>query len=383
MLVSLNGHFKTPVAYYFIKSLTAEVRANIMKELLTILYENGITDVRSITFDGASSNLSMVKQLGANLQNIEKESFFEHPVSKEPIFVVPDACHMLKLIRNTLSEYDLVDKENNRIKWAYIEKLVQYQEKEDLHPGTKIRCRHINFQKEKMKVKLAAQTFSNGVATGLMFMKDKFSEDFVGVDATSKFCKIMNDVFDFLNSRRKFSKNESQNCLTKENYKEMEKKVLEYIDYIQSLKIIENSKSDKSIPILQSRRKTGFWGFIVALKSILQLARYIFEQETMSYLLTYKLSQDHLETFFSCIRRMRGFNNNPTCRQFKSSYKKIVTHVNSIVPDEANCILQDDTAIFKSNINDNNNNNIDNSIDSCAEYLHSIFTFEPPDGFPP
>lgn len=140
-----------------------------------------------------------------------------------------------------------------------------------------------------MKVKLAAQTFSNGVATGLMFMKDKFSEDFAGVDATSKFCKTINDVFDFLNSRKKFSKSESQNCLTKGNYIEMEKKVSEYIDYIQSLRIIENINSNKSIPILQSRRRTGFWGFIVAMKSVLQLARYVFENETMSYLLTYKL----------------------------------------------------------------------------------------------
>lgn len=68
---------------------------------------------------------------------------------------------------------------------------------------------------------------------------------------------------------------------------------------------------------------------------------------------------------------MGGFNNNPTCRQFKSSYKKIVTHVNSIVPDEANCTLQDDTLIFKSNSNDN----ADNSIDSSADLL-SIVTFE-------
>ncbi|KMQ86508.1 thap domain-containing protein 9-like protein [Lasius niger] len=107
MLVFLNGHFKTPVAYYFIKGLTAEVRANIMKEVLTVLYENGIIDVRSITFDGASSNL----------------------VSKEHIVVVPDACHMLKLIRNTLSEYDLIDKEDNRIKWAaeYLLSIVTFE----------------------------------------------------------------------------------------------------------------------------------------------------------------------------------------------------------------------------------------------------------------
>lgn len=96
-----------------------------------------------------------------------------------------------------------------------------------------------------------------------------------------------------------------------------------------------------------SKRRTGFWGLIIGMKSALKLARYVFEQKLMTYLLTFKLSQDHLETFFSCIRRMGGFNNNPTCRQFRSSYKKLVTHVNFIIPDNANCIQQDNTKLLK------------------------------------
>jgi len=31
MLVCLNGHFKTPIAYYFVKSLSGEARANILR----------------------------------------------------------------------------------------------------------------------------------------------------------------------------------------------------------------------------------------------------------------------------------------------------------------------------------------------------------------
>lgn len=59
-----------------------------------------------------------------------------------------------------------------------------------------------------------------------------------------------------------------------------------------------------------NKRRTGFWGLIIGMKSALKLAHYVFEQKCMMYLLTFKLSQDHLETFFSCIRRMGGFNNN-------------------------------------------------------------------------
>jgi len=63
--------------------------------------------------------------------------------------------------------------------------------------------------------------------------------------------------------------------------------------------------------------------------------------------LTYKFSQDHLETFFSSIRKMGGFCNNPTCYQFKSSYKKLVSHINDINVNNANCISQDDTSILQ------------------------------------
>ncbi|EZA58497.1 THAP domain-containing protein [Ooceraea biroi] len=101
----------------------------------------------------------------------------------------------------------------------------------------------------------------------------------------------------------------------------MKEKGNEYINYIKGLGIIENKHSTDSIPILKGKRKTVFWGFIIAMKSVSKLSRYVFENNSMSCILTYKLSQDHLETFFSCIRRMGVYNNNPTCRQLTSSYK--------------------------------------------------------------
>jgi len=48
--------------------------------------------------------------------------------------------------------------------------------------------------------------------------------------------------------------------------------------------------------------------------------------------------QDHLEFFFGSIRSLGGCNNNPTVRQFKSAFKKIL--IRSEVRDSAlgNCI---------------------------------------------
>ena len=45
--------------------------------------------------------------------------------------------------------------------------------------------------------------------------------------------------------------------------------------------------------------------------------------DKFQYILTFKFSQDHIETLFSKIRSMGGFNNNPTVVQFKSAVRKL------------------------------------------------------------
>ena len=62
-------------------------------------------------------------------------------------------------------------------------------------------------------------------------------------------------------------------------------------------------------------------------------------EEPFQYLLTYKLSQDHLELLFSCIRSKNGFNNNPTVTQFKSALKRILLHAAIVVSSNANCMF--------------------------------------------
>lgn len=55
-------------------------------------------------------------------------------------------------------------------------------------------------------------------------------------------------------------------------------------------------------------------------------------------MLSYKLSQDHVEMFFSSIRRMNGYNNNPTTTQYISAYKKLLLNkLNIIISSSANC----------------------------------------------
>ncbi|XP_008181585.1 uncharacterized protein LOC103308972 [Acyrthosiphon pisum] len=64
---------------------------------------------------------------------------------------------------------------------------------------------------------------------------------------------------------------------------------------------------------------------------------------SLSYKLSYRLSQDHIETFFSSIRQRGGFNNNPSCKQFKSAHKKLLVHNEISGSQYGNCIAILDT----------------------------------------
>lgn len=162
--------------------------------------------VKTLTFDGAASNISMMKYLGVDFNN-DMEPKFQHPSTLEDVHIFLDAAHMLKLVRNTLGDLRIIyDFENKAIDWSLFIKLVDLQESGGLHVATKLRHRHINYYKEKMKVKLAAQTFSASVADALTYCKNKNFIMFENSDPTIKFCKYINNIFDFLNTRNFISK---------------------------------------------------------------------------------------------------------------------------------------------------------------------------------
>lgn len=70
--------------------------------------------------------------------------------------------------------------------------------------------------------------------------------------------------------------------------------------------------------------KTGFIGLIVGMSSFKNIYKRYIETKELQYLLTFKFSQDHIETFFSLIRSRGGFNKNPNCSQFKIAFKRLI-----------------------------------------------------------
>jgi hypothetical protein len=103
----------------------------------------------------------LASNLGYNLDDAADVNFstsFPHPVSKEPVVVFLDACHMLKLVRNTLADKkSMIDGQNNLVNFEYTSKLHKLQSTEGLHLGNRLRSAHLTWFKKKMNVKLATQ----------------------------------------------------------------------------------------------------------------------------------------------------------------------------------------------------------------------------------
>ncbi|GBO14552.1 DNA transposase THAP9, partial [Araneus ventricosus] len=207
LLNSVNGSWKIPIGYFLIDGLDANERANLIRKSLEVIHETGI-DVISLTFDGTSVNLSTANCLGCTLNSQSLNTSFKHPITNQDVCVLLDPSHMIKLIRNTLaSKGSLFDGNGKMIKWDYIVSLHKLQHTEGLLVATKLRTRHIEWKREKMKVKLATQVLSASVADALLYLANDLKlPEFEGCEATAEFLKCFNTLFDILNSRNILSK---------------------------------------------------------------------------------------------------------------------------------------------------------------------------------
>ena len=150
--------------------------------------------------------------------------------------------------------------------------------------------------------------------------------------------RTFNDAFDVLNSRNTFSLNlkAPMRLSNEEKWKSMINKTRRYI---LGFKLTDGTM------VVQSRRKTGFWVFLMNFRSLENLFEQLVRTGRLNFLLTYKLSQDHIELFFGAIRSRLGANNNPTAQQFASTYKRLLLHgIHHGL--HGNCLPQDDTHLL-------------------------------------
>ena len=253
MLVGVDPRWKKrlPVGYWFTRHNTAHNVGNLVKETLQFSHQHRI-DVVGLVFDGLVANIAMVNKLGANIKLDDLKNSFPHPITGDPVFVMLDAPHMMKLSRNLIGEYDLyldisiyldiiyiwISGFNLPATWRDFLALLEKQEETGLKSGNRFTRNNAEYHTNKMKVSLAVQTLSESVATTLDDGRDDL---FPGSEATSFFARTMNELFDFWNSRSPRATG-TRTPLRPENFEEKKERMNGILEIYQNLKLRPHSK---------------------------------------------------------------------------------------------------------------------------------------------
>ncbi|KAE9523184.1 hypothetical protein AGLY_016417 [Aphis glycines] len=307
MIVSLTKQFKCPVGFFYVNKIDSSILSTLLSTAIMKLHEISIK-VWNVTCDGASANVQCFKKLGCNFDINSLNTKFSIQNSLE-VYATFDACHMLKLARSALADKRLFQSDNGDIKWSYIYLLNTFQNDLGLKFANKLTAQHINYRNSVMKFKLAAQTLSSGVADAIDYLCQKDESSFQNSEETVYFIRQIDRLFDILNSRIPFSKG-YKSPIHPGNINTIKSVFSDTTNYLKTQKF-------NGIPLILSGRKMFLIGFIVTVMSTLEIAYKLLgrAQSPLKYILTYKMSQDHLELFFGCIRSRGGSNNNPNCIQ--------------------------------------------------------------------
>lgn len=254
--------------------------------------------------------------------------------------------------------------------WCYIEGLASKQHEAGLRLGNKLTQRHINFEQQKMKVSLAAQTLSSSVATAIQYMREMGDSEFQDTEATEFFLRLIDTWFDIMNSHNIFCTGYKR-AIDFSNLQFLKQFCLKLTKYLQTIKL-PGGKS-----LLWTAKYVGIYGVITGLNTLVYLSeKYLSSSSTqplsLKYIPTYKFSQDHIELFFNCIRGCCGWNNNPSPLQFMYVYRRMLARCGANPSNSGNVTPQDNTDIPSVEISDLESDNemiLTDFISACVGYI--------------
>jgi len=150
------------------------------------------------------------------------------------------------------------------------------------------------------------QTLSKNICCSLIFCEEL--KLLTGTKTTTEFCEALNNVFGLTNYHNHLGKG-GYFCAINDKMINYFKYFLYYFnDYIEGFKYYDiNSQKQGTHNILKSQRLTGFFGLIILCLTYLLKCIYEVKFYGMSYLLSYTISKNHLEVFFSAIQSPGGF----------------------------------------------------------------------------
>lgn len=300
--VGIRTAWKQPLGYFLTAGVSAELQAQILRLAFDLLLQINVIPL-TLTLDGMVTNVKTINLLGCSTSIDNLQCFFNYPDSPlGKIFVFFDACHMVKNIRNALAVLGSFQSDNGTVRWSYIVRLQALQSSEGLTAGNKLTNAHINWERQKMKVKLAVQTLSASTAKGIRLGRELGVVHFDGSEATESFILTIDHLFDVLNSHTNLCSSRFKKAIDRQSIEQTKEFLLQAEDVLLKLKA-PNGKL-----MAKTKRSIAFVGLAININSLIELCDVLLlgtdpAVKPMRYLRTYCFSQDHLEIFFSAIRR--------------------------------------------------------------------------------
>ena len=197
-------------------------------------------------------------------------------------------------------------------------------------------------------MKLAVQCIaSHSVATALRWCVANslpgFDDNKEDVQATADCIDLLDKTFDILNTRSVLSKGYKRPLRTSPACLMAVEEV--FVPCKEMLLSLEQVNGDK---IMDGVRRTGPLGLLCCLQVVRRLLSEMANRSlNLNYLLTYKMSQDHIELFFGAVRLRNGCAFNPTSRQFRTAFRRLLLHAGrSVIATNGNCEALDSTSII-------------------------------------
>ncbi|CAH2275621.1 DNA transposase THAP9 isoform X1 [Pelobates cultripes] len=300
MLEGTVGNWEAPIAYFFVKSLTAEAQKQLLLHVLHELWDNDIV-VDVIAMDRNLRNQEMCSLLGCDFSDAKHlQTHFYLPNSDRKHYIVFSVHQELKLVTDMLQETGSIQSSDGLVLWKYIDDILNLEKLQILLP--------VEMITQLIKIKLTLTKLSYSVANALSMLQELKSEKFAESTATIKFIQVVHQLFSILCSSS--SKGRRDNGpIDSINLKETLHVLQTTKEYLLSLTITDN------YPVYQSSRGWYILGFIANITSFTALLPYLLQYKDC--ILTHRFSTERLKMFFNSIRKTGQSDESPTALEVK------------------------------------------------------------------
>lgn len=283
MVRGLCGNWKQVIYYDFDAAMTREVLMGV----INLLEEHGLTVVATVS-DLGPTNRALFNELKVDHTNPS----FKTDSGKD-VFVFCDVPHLLKCARNHFVDKGFVcDGKVYRVQ-PVLEVLAK--DTGDLRICPRLTSEHVTVTGAgRQKVKHAARLFSHNVSQAVKVYGG------LGVDLTSWLLKLLNDWFDVDNVQSK-----EKDSRKRQHAFGLQLDVqMEILD--QATKFFTDAR------VIGKNTRQPFQNGILMNNKALPLLLESLKQYGVDYILTRRLNQDHLESFFGVIRSKGGLHDHPS-----------------------------------------------------------------------